>query len=1668
MRKTTQKRISVVLAVCLLATAAPSGVFFPGITAPQAQAASEAPPGEAALSVVQTAEAQNPLAEAVANAVNAREEQNASPYSISDITLSELTATVQLYAPAGATVLVAVFNEEDGEMVTSGKAVCGGETFMDVSLAYAELPEYYIIKGFLLDGNNAPIGEAFTVERFTRRMQEFYAITPADFSEDHILFYENDANFAAAAASAIPVACSDTANTLVSADHSTGVYTFSSADDTVKGLQPGETFFADVPNDIVIGTVTRVETAGNAVTVYTDTAQDPLELFDYIHVDTSAASASAQNKAKAKAKADNEEDDEHNELPLKISKEIGFSVPKNPTELLLPADWKNANVIEESMKVETQASTKLEAAFKGVLTLEADLEYCAAPILGKLEYLHLVTALTYDTSVTISLKKSGSFTIRFAKLDIPTSVPGLFVFAQASLTLSASGQLSGTGNLKFSTEYTTHREGKNSPKNYTCHTEPTFEPSFSVEASVNLSATLELAAGIELLFGVIKADAYAKLNLSADIKPLALSVLPEKLGAAVSNRDWTAYPDGKKRVEHDCTLCVAADLSLTLSVGLETSLSLKKEIDTEDYRYVRLDSILDGDFELCSIPLKEGRLRFSICNGEREAAAIGKDEVCPHMRFLTEVKVTQKGNDQALEGVPVTLRNDPDASAKIKTGANVPAVTTVYTDVNGEASCFLPIAMYSYDIESPEYKLVSSNPSNTLFRVKNDAKFLKAVAVKKQTVSITVVNGLDGTPCPNAYVEVDGQTASTDANGKTAVRLFPVGSYDFTVTTAKGTVNTVPKSVNDATASLTLQVYDQMTVTLTAVNKYDEPLAGAVVKAPDGTEYKTDKHGVAVFMAYQGESSARVSCGGQTVSVALKIRDTDIAVKAVFQFGCAVDFIVEDANGCRMPFVSIGTFGKTDINGACTVYLDKKTYESVRFEAPNGFADRQSFTVSKNSSFFITLPTTLTWSITGDTLTVSGTGSIPREFYKKLSSDQRSAVKNLVIQNSVLGVGDSAFRGLGLNKAAIPGSCFSIGEAAFYTCRALTDVQLSEGLMMIGPYAFCSCGIKTLVLPGSLIEIGDHAFDLDSDLTTLVMQGNLERIGDYAFSQCHSVSTVRFSERLKAIGSRAFYRAFTEETDIVLPGSLKTIEDYAFCESNIKSVRIPGSVETIGTRAFWSCKYLTSVVLDEGVKQIGEYAFASNPISSVALPDSLEAIGLCAFSGCYGLETIQLPSHLKTIGGAAFSYCNNLKEAVIPDSVTDFGGGVFVGCKALTSVRLPDHITEIGVDSFKNCASLTSIKLPASLKVIGDNAFEGCDLRSVTIPAGTEKIGNYAFFGNENLKTVALVGSLNECGENVFYGTAWANDHPDGFLTLGSVCFGYKGSIPESQNGALSIPASTTIIARGAFCEVYGINKVYVPEGVVRICDNAFYNRADLTEIYLPRTIRSFGENVFAKGLAAYFFKDKTIYYSGTEQEWDAIPNSNLIKKETFITIVYGYSGSGRGSLSAGAKATSSGDPAAPALLAPKAPAANVYTVDSPAAGVSYIVFAVKDAYAKDLLFAENLLWVDQRTAGEETLSFTVAPRGGETAYEIVVRSADLRLISPKAPEEPDVPGDVDGDERVTAADARLALRAAVGLEDYAPGSREFLASDVDADGGITAADARLILRAAVGLEDLQ
>ena len=118
----------------------------------------------------------------------------------------------------------------------------------------------------------------------------------------------------------------------------------------------------------------------------------------------------------------------------------------------------------------------------------------------------------------------------------------------------------------------------------------------------------------------------------------------------------------------------------------------------------------------------------------------------------------------------------------------------------------------------------------------------------------------------------------------------------------------------------------------------------------------------------------------------------------------------------------------------------------------------------------------------------------------------------------------------------------------------------------------------------------------------------------------------------------------------------------------------------------------------------------------------------------------------------------------------------------------------------------------------------------------------------------------------------------------------------------------------------------------------------------------------------------------------------------------------------------------------------------------------------------ESVPSTGEHTYGEwtETKAATLDAEGEETRTCSVCGAAETRAIPKLVPVEPErMIGDVDGNGKIEAADARLALRASVGLEpDIVPGTDAYLAGDADGDGKVTSADARLILRASVGLED--
>ena len=98
----------------------------------------------------------------------------------------------------------------------------------------------------------------------------------------------------------------------------------------------------------------------------------------------------------------------------------------------------------------------------------------------------------------------------------------------------------------------------------------------------------------------------------------------------------------------------------------------------------------------------------------------------------------------------------------------------------------------------------------------------------------------------------------------------------------------------------------------------------------------------------------------------------------------------------------------------------------------------------------------LTWNISGNTLTISGTGAMPD--YEQDGApwySYRSSIYTIVLQNGIETIGNNAFyHCFNLTSVTIPNSITSIGSKAFWSCYALASATIPQNVTSIGGGAF--------------------------------------------------------------------------------------------------------------------------------------------------------------------------------------------------------------------------------------------------------------------------------------------------------------------------------------------------------------------------------------------------------------------------------------------------------------------------------------------------------------------------------------------------------------------------------------------------------------------------------------
>ena len=467
---------------------------------------------------------------------------------------------------------------------------------------------------------------------------------------------------------------------------------------------------------------------------------------------------------------------------------------------------------------------------------------------------------------------------------------------------------------------------------------------------------------------------------------------------------------------------------------------------------------------------------------------------------------------------------------------------------------------------------------------------------------------------------------------------------------------------------------------------------------------------------------------------------------------------------------------------------------------------------------------------------------------------------------------------------------------------------------------------------------------------------------------------------------------------------------------SIKTVTINNGVTSIGRSAFEDCYSLTSITIPDSITRIGGSAFDScDSLTNITIPNGVTNIESYTFRGCYSLTSITIPNGVTSIESSAFVGCKSLANVTLPDGITSIESSAFGGCKSLTNVTLPDSITSIGDMAFYDCESLTSIIIPDSVTSIGGGAFENCkSLKNITIPDGVTSIRNDTFEGCKSLANITLPDSITSIGDMAFY---------------------------ECRSlTSITIPDSVTNIGGYAFYYCTKLTSITIPDGVTEINTSTFEYCISLSSITIPVSVTSIKTGAFASCKSL-----KTVYYTGSEEAWNNISIGKYNYLEN-ITKVYNYVA-----------------PQSFMLSAERTPVGLGVgdfseTVTSAVIGNEYVILVVRDKNAADLLAAENLLFIDQKTADSETLTFSFSLKDGVSDYDVLFTTNDK-----DDEKENVVTGDVNGDGKISAADARAALRMSAKLETYT--YEQFAAADVNGDGKLTASDARIILRVSAKLQ---
>ena len=183
---------------------------------------------------------------------------------------------------------------------------------------------------------------------------------------------------------------------------------------------------------------------------------------------------------------------------------------------------------------------------------------------------------------------------------------------------------------------------------------------------------------------------------------------------------------------------------------------------------------------------------------------------------------------------------------------------------------------------------------------------------------------------------------------------------------------------------------------------------------------------------------------------------------------------------------------------------------------------------------------------------------------------------------------------------------------------------------------------------------------------------------------------------------------------------------------------------------------ISNIGIPNRIEEIEDHAFFNSTLKSIKLPPNLLVIGSFCFVHS-GITKIEIPAKVSVIGFGALQQCYNLKEVIFKTKeIYKLPPHMFSNCVSLIDVKLPDNLTGIDYNCFSDCTNLTIIDLPSTINNIEDKVFMGCtNLKQINIPSLTDNyliINNNVFQGCKNLREINFGGTMDEWKKKIALG----------------------------------------------------------------------------------------------------------------------------------------------------------------------------------------------------------------------------------------------------------------------------------------------------------------------------